>query len=146
MQALPQIWKIFYVNWIIFLRKEIMIMRTYLTVNIEASVIFAILMWNLSLNAFHSFISITKLFKLFSLNTYCLFLIQFISSHIFWKWWGTWSWDYWWENTKGGDIGETTQEKTIIQLTTHRRKVFLEKGVPRKQAKSLKKTPEGVHP
>ena len=79
-----------------------------------------------------------KLFKLFSLNTYCLVLIQCIFSHIFCKWWGTCSWDYWWESTKGGDMGEATQEQTTILLTTHRKKVFLEKGVPRKQAKSWK--------
>ena len=49
-----------------------------------------------------------KIFKLFSLNTYCLFFIKCISLHIFCKWWGTWSWDYWWKNAKGGDMGETT--------------------------------------
>ena len=33
-------------------------------------------------------------------------------------------------------MGEATQEQTTILLTTHGKKVFLEKGVPRKQAKS----------
>ena len=40
---------------------------------------------------------------------------------------------------------EATWEKPTIRLTTHRRKVFLELGVPRKQAKFLKNTSEGVH-
>ena len=38
--------------------------------------------------------------------------------------------------TQKEDMGETTQVQTTILLTTHRRKVFLDKGVPQKQAKS----------
>ena len=52
MQPLTQIWKIFCANWIIFLRKKIL-MRTYLTV-----VIFPILMWNwnhLNINSLKNF-------------------------------------------------------------------------------------------
>ena len=41
---------------------------------------------------------------------------------------------------------EVTQEQTTIQLTTHRRKMFLDTGVPRKQAKFLKNASEGVNP
>ena len=39
MHTLTQIWKIFYVNWIIFLRKKILTMRTCITVNIDISYI-----------------------------------------------------------------------------------------------------------
>ena len=53
MQVLAQIWKIFYVNWIIFLRKKILIMR-----------IFPILMWNSNQNAFPFFISLQTLILL----------------------------------------------------------------------------------
>ena len=45
-----------------------------------------------------------------------------------------------------GDMGEATQVQTTILLTTHRRKVFFDVGVPREQEKFLKNTPEGVHP
>ena len=38
--------------------------------------------------------------------------------------------------TQKEDMGETAQVQTTILLTTHRRKVFLDKGVPQKQAKS----------
>ena len=41
-------------------------------------------------------------------------------------------------------MGEATEEQTTILLTTHRRKVFLDIVVPRKQAKFLKNTSEGV--
>ena len=34
----------------------------------------------------------------------------------------------------------------MILLATHRRKVFTDIGVPRKQAKFLQNTFEGVHP
>ena len=43
-------------------------------------------------------------------------------------------------------FGEVTKEKTTIKLTTHRRKMFLDTGVPRKQAKFLKNASEGVNP
>ena len=41
---------------------------------------------------------------------------------------------------------EATQVQTTIMLTTHSGKVFFDIAVPRKQAKFLKNTPEGVHP
>ena len=43
-------------------------------------------------------------------------------------------------------MGDAVQEQTTILRTAHKRKVFLNIGVPRKQEKSLKNTSEGVHP
>ena len=84
-------------------------------------------------------------FKTFSFNIYSLLFIQCISLHIFCKSWGTWSGDFWLENTKGEDMGEAIQVQATILITTRRRQVFLDIGVPRKQAKSLKNISEGVN-
>ena len=47
---------------------------------------------------------------------------------------------------KRGRYGGSNLGTNYDLLTTHRERVFLEKAIPRKQAKSLKNTPEGVHP
>ena len=42
-------------------------------------------------------------------------------------------------------MGEAIQVQATILITTRRRQVFLDIGVPRKQAKSLKNISEGVN-
>ena len=83
-----------------------------------------------------------KLSKLFSFNIYSLLFIQCISSHIFCKSWGTWSWDFWWDNTKGRYGGNNPGANYNSGKNTQKKGVSWSRGSS-KTGKILNNTSEG---